>query len=123
MPQNDPKMSTKIAKKDKKKQNKKDAVNQKLKNNKDSDSDDDYEDEDWSEEEDEEVNMHEIRKQIAKILPSKHINKKTLNISKGWQKRYLMNIVLSYMTNIICCFVSKIYTIHSVPHFISIISK
>jgi ATP-dependent Lon protease len=76
MPQNDPKMSTKIAKKDKKKQNKKDAVNQKLKNNKDSDSDDDYEDEDWSEDEDEEVNMHEIRKQIAKILPSKHINKK-----------------------------------------------
>jgi ATP-dependent Lon protease len=64
--------SNKMSKKENVKRSNKTAdVNMKKKKNKDSDSDDNY-----SDSENEEMNIHEFRKYVQKIFPSKHLSKK-----------------------------------------------
>jgi ATP-dependent Lon protease len=67
--------SNKVSKKEQiKKYNKKAELNRKKKNNKDSESDNENINEGDSE--NEEMDVHEFRKYVQKIFPSKHINKK-----------------------------------------------
>ena len=66
---------TKLSAKDKKKFNKQQEMNMRKKRNQDSDSDNDNNQSD-SDEQDDNMDVHEYRKLISKIFPSKHLNKK-----------------------------------------------
>jgi len=68
---------------------KQDELTKNRKSHKDSDSDNDYDDYD-EEEEEENMDVHEYRKFLSKIFPSKYINKK---IQKGEEiKKFLKNL-------------------------------
>ncbi len=65
---------TKLTAKDKKKLAKQQEMNMRKKKNQDSDSDNDNTNSD--DEQDDNMDVHEYRKFIQKIFPSKHLNKK-----------------------------------------------